>query len=163
MPSIHPFQTSLHAQSLWDFALAFYAQPQIAEACLQLQDQYRANVCLLLGLRWLDMREQSLSSAQLADLHLHTEGWAQQVIEPLRHLRRQLKHAVTPYAQDTAQEQLRTAIKHAELLAEQKLLIEIEAWVAHISTSQNPAATSNVARYLASLGAEQVLIELIQQ
>jgi len=161
MPPIQPLSSSLHAQSLWDFALAFYAQPQRANACLQLQDQYRANVCLLLGLRWLDMRNQSLSNAQLADLHLHIEGWTQQVIEPLRHLRRQLKQAFVPYMPDAAQEQLRSTIKHAELLAEKKLLIEIEAWAARISTQ--PTTASNVARYLTSLGAEHALIELIQQ
>lgn len=157
MPPNHP------SQSLWDFALAFYAQPQVTETCLRLQDQYHVNVCVLIGLRWLDEREQLLSAAQLDDLYMHVDAWTQQVVKPLRQLRRQLKQPVAHWVHDATQEQLRALIKQAELLAEKKLLTEIDAWVAQIPNMQNASTGANVAIYLSSLNVDKASIELMQK
>ena len=83
---------------------------------MHLQDSYKVNVCLLIGLRWLDETGKYLSDAHLADLHAHIQAWTQQVVEPLRSLRRLLKEPVAGYPQDEIQEQIRAAIKQAELL-----------------------------------------------
>lgn len=144
------------AQSLWDFALAFYAQPQVAEICLQLQDEYQANVCLLIGLRWMDAREDYLDETDFTHLKNHIEMWTREVVEPLRSLRRKLKSPIEHIAQDEVQEQLRTVIKNAELLAEKKLLNEIERWaIAQKKMTQINSAqdTTNLERYLAQLNA----------
>jgi len=155
-----PFSSPLSpSQPLWGFALAFYAQPQVADACLQLQDEYQANVCLLIGLRWLDVREQRLDDGQLAALNEHIKTWTDTVILPLRSLRRALKLPVENFPQDEAQEQLRNAIKHAELLAEKKLLQEIEGWVnQHI---KNIRGDDNLKRYLLQLESPDYLRNLL--
>lgn len=149
------------SQSLWDFALAFYAQPLMADACLQLQDEYQANVCLLIGLRWLDMRGQHLDDAEFAAVKNHIQGWSKNVIEPLRSLRRELKLPFENWVQDETQMQLRAAIKQAELLAEKKLLIEFERWVVARPT-QHVRAANNLERYLMQLAAPKNLIELMR-
>jgi uncharacterized protein (TIGR02444 family) len=150
-------------QPLWDFALAFYAQPKIAETCVHLQDKDMVNVCLLIGLRWLDESEKHLSGDKLAALQAHIHTWTQQVVEPLRSLRRLLKEPVVAYAQDELQEQIRTAIKQAELLAEKKLLLEIEAWSQQLTQAQDSPIKSNLEVYLSALGVNHATIELLQR
>lgn len=150
------------SQSLWDFALAFYAQPHIAETCVHLQDSFKVNVCLLIGLRWLDESGKHLSDGELADLQAHIQIWTEQVVEPLRSLRRLLKQPVANCSQDETQEQIRTAIKQAELLAEKKLLLAIEAWSQPIMPVQNSDAKSNLEVYLSGLGVSHNVIELLQ-
>lgn len=150
------------SQPLWDFALALYAQQQVAEACLQLQDEYQANVCLMIGLHWLDARGQDLDDVQLTALKEHIQGWTQTIVEPLRSLRRALKSPFENLAQDETQTLLRTAVKQAELLAEKKLLIEIERWVVSLPHKNNVQANHNLERYLGQLGAPQNLIEIVR-
>lgn len=150
-------------QLLWDFALAFYAQEKIAETCVHLQDNYKVNVCLLIGLRWLDESEKHLSEGELADLRAHIQSWTEQVVEPLRSLRHLLKQSVVNCPQDELQAQIRTAIKQAELLAEKKLLLEIEAWSQQIRSVQNEVVKSNLETYLSALGVSQKIIESLQR
>ncbi len=155
--------TSTSFQPLWDFALAFYAQPQIAETCVHLQDSYKVNVCLLIGLRWLDESGKHLSDAQFADLQTYIQVWTQQVVEPLRSLRRLLKQPVAAYPQDETQAQIRISIKQAELLAEKKLLLEIEAWSQQLSQTQDSLIKSNLDVYLSALAVSQDVIKLLQR
>ena len=155
--------TSTSFQPLWDFALAFYAQPQIAETCVHLQDSYKVNVCLLIGLRWLDESGKHLSDAQFADLQTYIQVWTQQVVEPLRSLRRLLKQPVAAYPQDETQAQIRISIKQAELLAEKKLLLEIEAWSQQLSQTQDSLIKSNLDVYLSALDVNHDTVELLQR
>jgi uncharacterized protein (TIGR02444 family) len=155
--------TSTSFQPLWDFALAFYAQPNIAETCVHLQDGYKVNVCLLIGLRWMDDCGKYLSDGELAALQAHIHVWTQQIVEPLRSLRRLLKEPVAGYPQDETQAQIRTAIKQAELLAEKKLLLEIETWSMQIKAAQDSGINSNLEVYLSALGVSHNALELLQQ
>ena len=155
--------TTTSPQRLWDFALAFYAQPKIAEACVHLQDNYKANVCLLMGLRWLDEAGKYLSDAQLADLQVHIQTWTQQVVEPLRSLRRLLKQPVAAYPHDEIQAQIRASIKQAELLAEKKLLLDIEVWSQLLTQTQYSPIKSTLDVYLSALDVNRDTIELLQR
>lgn len=121
------------------------------------------NVCLMIGLRWLDEAGKHLSDDELADLRIHIQAWTEQVVEPLRSLRRLLKRPVANCPQDELQAQIRTAIKQAELLAEKKLLLEIEAWSQQIQFAQNEILESNLETYLSALGVSQKIIELLQR
>ncbi len=150
-------------ESLWSFALAFYARPAVAETCLLLQDQHSANVCMLIGLHWLDARGCILSAEDLKDLSAHTFKWNSEIIEPLRSLRRALKQPFEKYAVDELQEQLRNSIKQAELLAEKKLLMEIESWSIKIAASGNSPQHPNLTRYLKNLGLDKNFIDSITQ
>lgn len=130
---------------------------------MYLQDSYKVNVCLLIGLRWMDETVKYLSDAQFADLQSHIQAWTQQVVEPLRSLRRLLKQPVAAYPQDEAQTQMRTAIKQAELLAEKKLLLEIEAWSQQLTQTHNSPIKSNLEVYLSALDVNYDTIELLQR
>jgi uncharacterized protein (TIGR02444 family) len=158
--------TTTSPQPLWEFALAFYAQPMMAETCVYLQDNFKVNVCLLIGLRWLDESGKFLSAAELANLQAHIHVWTQEVVAPLRGLRRLLKQPVAGYPQDEIQLQIRTAIKQAELLAEKKLLAAIAAWLQPISVTpalkhQTNRRQTNLDSYLSALGVSQAQAELL--
>lgn len=121
------------------------------------------NVCLLIGLRWMDELGKHLNEYELAALQAHIQRWTQEVVEPLRALRRVLKQPVASYPQDETQAQLRAAIKQAELLAEKKLLLEIEAWVKQKIQPQDSLLNTNLEVYLSALGVSQGEIELLQR
>lgn len=130
---------------------------------MYLQDSYKVNVCLMIGLRWMDESGKHLSDAQFADLQMYIQAWTQQVVEPLRSLRRLLKQPVAAYPQDDTQAQIRTMIKQAELLAEKKLLLEIEAWSQRLAQAQDPDGKSNLELYLPALAVSKDVIELLQR
>lgn len=150
------------SQALGDFALAFYAQPQVAETCLRLQDEHQANVCLLIAMCWLDARQYHLADEELLALQNHIRGWTQDVVEPLRYLRRRLKLSFETLPQDETQMELRNTLKQAELLAEKKLLMEIERWIGKNSqASVTGAQGKNLERYTRELKAPKGLVALI--
>ena len=51
--------------SFWDFSLAFYAMPGVADACLQLQDGCGADVNVLLFLLYRARDGYMLSAAEV--------------------------------------------------------------------------------------------------
>jgi uncharacterized protein (TIGR02444 family) len=156
-------KTSGSHQSLWSFALAFYARPGVAETCLFLQDRHKANVCLLIGLRWLDTQRLNLTSEDWQDLLDYTQRWTREIVAPLRKLRRSLKQPFNSFVVDDLHNQIRETIKQAELLAEKKLLEEIERWSKEKLTGHRTCHGTNLEKYLADLGAEGNIIDSLQQ
>ena len=108
--------------SLWDWALAAYARPGAADACLALQDAHGQNVCLLLWAVWAETQDPALL-ARGADL---ARRWEATAVSPLRAVRRALQADVALVAED-AREALRREVKATELRAERVLLESLEA------------------------------------
>ena len=141
---------------LWDFALTYYAKPQVAETCVQVQDEQGVNVCLLIALRWLDARGELLSTVQFAQLIEQVQPWMRDIVEPLRQMRRQLKLPIAAFAQDDLQAQIRTSIKQAELLAEKKLLLALQDWLLAMALPSANAGVQNAEAYLSGLGVDDI-------
>jgi uncharacterized protein (TIGR02444 family) len=133
--------------SLWDFALDFYSEDQVADVCVRLQDEHGVNVCVLIAQAWLDRKGVALGQPRLAALLQVVEGWTAQVVEPMRLLRRALKTPISGFTQDDLQEDIRRLIKQAELLAERKLLLEMEQWLQG-DLSPSSVKTNNLRTYL---------------
>jgi len=140
----------------WQFSLAFYGRPGVAEACLTLQDQCGVDVNLLLFLIWLGLARRQLSSEELRAIETQSRGWAQSVVAPLRAARRALKGGWS-FADGVGAESLRAEIKAIELEAER---LEQEALY---RLAQNPslgvaarsadaAACANIKSYETLLG-----------
>lgn len=110
--------------SLWDFSLALYAQPKVAETCLRLQDEQGINVNLLLWCVWLECKGLALEDTHLHEAQRRIRGWDHDYVVPLRHLRKQMKAEFG--IQNEAIEALRKHIKHAELAAEQQLQMQLQ-------------------------------------
>lgn len=111
-------------QSLWDFAVALYAQPGAAEACLRRQDEENADVCLLLVALWLERRGVAATAKRVAQLERLAAPWQTSVSGALRQLRRAWKAAA---AEDAELAELRRQLASLELRAERILLERLEA------------------------------------
>lgn len=143
--------------SLWDFSWRVYHEPGVAEACLELQDRRGLDVNLLLACCWAGSRGHALSAAEMDRLTAAVAPWQEQVVRPLRGVRRWLKDqdAASP---DSA-ESLRQAIKGHELDAER-----LEQDILHAALAApgggaadpgepDPrAAVHNLLRYLHAVG-----------
>lgn len=102
---------------LWRWAVAAYAKPAVAQACLTLQDDEGQNTCLLLWAAWARTAEQTQVDAA-ADL---ARSWDAAAIVPLRLARRGIKIPVAAI-DEGARVALRERIKADELEAERMLL-----------------------------------------
>ena len=77
--------------ALWDFSQDLYGRPGVAEACLSLQDRRGLDVNILLFCCWAGMRGQALTVEALAACLDTVRPWQDQVVKPLRAVRRWLK------------------------------------------------------------------------
>lgn len=111
----------------WDWAVAIYARPGVAEACLDLQDRYGQNVPLLL---WAIWRGGDVAAAVAL-----AREWEDEVVAPLRGVRRRLKGR-------GGAEGLREKVKAVELEAERALMAALEGVAA-------PAPDENVVSVVA--------------
>jgi uncharacterized protein (TIGR02444 family) len=105
---------------LWDWTLAAYDRPGVAQACLALQDDHGLNTSLLLWAAWADPDDAALAAAVQAG-----KAWDETVLWPLRRVRRDLKAAMAGIA-DAPRLDLREDVKAAELRAERVLMESFE-------------------------------------
>ena len=105
------------ASPFWQFSLAFYRQSGVADACIRLQEEAGVDVNLLLFLLWQATLKRAVSTGEVQALERRVAPWREEIVIPLRTVRRALKSppALVPAA--TA-ELFRTRIKAVELEAE---------------------------------------------
>ena len=103
---------------LWDFSLAVYRRPGVADACLRLQDRHGVDVNVLFCFCWLTIAEGiDLEKGDVRDLVQDTEAWRDGVVRPLREVRRRMKPGFDGMP-DAAVEALRSEVKRLELESE---------------------------------------------
>jgi uncharacterized protein (TIGR02444 family) len=136
-------------EAFWRFSLTFYALPRVAPALLALQDLEGLDVNLMLFALWLGISgRHPLDSGALAAAERAIGTIRAEVVEPLRSLRRNLKH----HADEDIQH-LREGIKALELEGE-KLVQSRLAHLAGPAFSGIPAedrlavAVANLTLYL---------------
>jgi uncharacterized protein (TIGR02444 family) len=101
----------------WDFVVEFYAKPGISQACLQLQDRLGVDVSFLLTLLFYAKHHNlDLSVEEIASLDRRISAWRDEVVIPLRRLRR---HVKASNLLNSSTEAFYRRIKADELLAEQ--------------------------------------------
>ncbi|CAN5344069.1 hypothetical protein BH10PSE9_BH10PSE9_00440 [soil metagenome] len=120
------------SDELWDFSVRLYARPGVAEACLDLQDVSRVNVPVLLLGAWLGRRSIALDPGAIARIGAEAAPWHDQVVFPLRRLRRLLKDAPPPGRSPSA-DALRQRIKASELEAERIEITHLETLAGKLS------------------------------
>ncbi|MDB5655798.1 MAG: hypothetical protein JWQ94_3411 [Tardiphaga sp.] len=124
----------------WAFALRIYAEPDVAAACLRLQDDAGVDVLLLLGVAFASGRGIPLSPSDIAAMDEACRPWREQVVQPLRALRIALK-AGPPPAPDAATEILRNQIKASELHAERLANDLLASWLKQHARSPRAITT----------------------
>ena len=111
--------------SFWDWAVAAYAAPGVAEACLDLQDAHDQNVPLLLWAAWCARTGRRPDEDDLDAACDTARVWTDAAILPLRDLRRRLKSTI-PDMDNADRLAVREQIKAVELDAERRLMSALE-------------------------------------
>jgi uncharacterized protein (TIGR02444 family) len=124
----------------WDWALAAYDRPGVAEACLALQDEHDQQTAYLLWAAFADPSPKVLADG--AELARH---WELEVLGPIRQARRALKPALPP-VEDGARLGLREEVKVVELGAERLLMETLEG------LAGGPGATADPMPALSAAG-----------
>ncbi len=140
----------------WSFSLRIYARPDVPPACLALQDEGGADVNLVLFLLYLADCGRMLDDESVAALDLATRDWREQVVKPLRGVRRTLKDDVGAFAADQTAG-LRSDVKRLELAAEKLQQFTLESiappdTAGTAATSRRLAAATHLASYASRCG-----------
>ncbi|TVP91428.1 MAG: TIGR02444 family protein [Pseudomonadaceae bacterium] len=143
------------AGSLSAFAATFYAEKQVQQALLQLQDEHALDVLLLLTACWLGRRGVTVEAIDWADLLQRHQPWQQQVISPLRAVRRAMR--AWPEASE-----LREHIKASELAAEWMQLSRLEQWLTADAGDEPPTTLAQLQACCQAQGATPPASLLIQ-
>jgi uncharacterized protein (TIGR02444 family) len=147
---VNPDASTQQESPFWRFSVSFYSVPQVADACLDLQDEAGADVNLVMFLLWNATHNRKFSAADIAALDRRFGEWRDIAVIPLRTLRRALKSP--PDAIEPAKaEKFRTRIKGVELEAErlqQEALYEM-APLLKLEQASSPAeaAGASIAAY----------------
>lgn len=110
---------SLNIESpFWTFSLRVYASDGVAAECLALQDRLGLDVNVLLFAAWLGIvRGVTLDEAEMERINKVAAGWSNDVVLPLRAVRRRLKRM--PEIAHADVQALRKRVAETELFAEQ--------------------------------------------
>lgn len=147
--------------NLWDWAVAAYDAPGVAEACLALQDHHEQNAPLLLWSAWVAETGRRPDEETIEAACDTARAWDGVVTAPLRAVRRTLK-APVPDIDDGPREAVRERIKAIELEAEKHLLDALEALTPEAGGPKRPALDGLVAtaRIWSSITPRPALIRL---
>jgi uncharacterized protein (TIGR02444 family) len=109
---------SAPGEQFWTFSLTVYGQPEVERACLRLQFDHYLDVNVVLFCAWAGVLGISLDKATFAE-HIAAAGkWQELAVQPIRGIRRRLKDLTVAGLSTEGRDELREAIKSAELQAE---------------------------------------------
>ncbi|MEM6544628.1 MAG: TIGR02444 family protein [Pseudomonadota bacterium] len=91
MQGLVSHDTDASGLSLWQFCLQVYSDKAVAQACLNAQDDYNLDVCLLLFAAWLASRERKISNGEVEQVVDACQYWRQSTVLPLRSQRQRCK------------------------------------------------------------------------
>ena len=146
----HPF---------WDFSLAAYGREGVADACIALQEAHGADVNILLFCAWAGCKGVRLDRPQIEAACEAVREWHEEIVRPLRSVRRRLKTAVDGAPPGELQPVLRARIQKIEIDAEHieqlrlaALADALEAGEPGAAAPDGSAARANMENYLSVLG-----------
>ena len=136
----------------WSFSLQFYQRPEVAKACLELQDRDGADVNLILFALWAASRGHRLDASAIAGAEHTVRQWRETVTQQLRAARRAMKarhDAFDVAAVEALRQQVLAAELEAERLQQNAMAIRLNDDAGHASQS---AARQNLSEYEVVLG-----------
>lgn len=167
-----------HDNEFWRYSLRVYAQPGVAELALKWQNQYGANVNILLWCSWLEAQDIALTESLLSSALAGIKDWDEGLVKALRSIRHSLgSHSFNlgslsgagssaAVVNEAAEESLKRLLLAAELDAEQSL----QAWlyehlVAYLAKPESlsrhaDADSNNVAVYLRRVLRVDAIVEI---
>lgn len=142
-------------RGLWDFAVWLYSEPGVSDACLDLQDRLGLDVDLLLFAVWSAAEGPGrFDASAFEDCIALTAEWREQILKPLRALRRAANDAFESVPSESSRS-ISVRLRAVELEAERVELTMLERWAGHhagraADTEPAAAAASNLVAYLAA-------------
>lgn len=135
----------------WRFSLSFYRLPDVADACIALQEEAGVDVNLLLFLLWQATLRRKLTAADVASLDARIAGWRDATVIPLRAVRRILKSPpglVAPPAAEAFRNRIKAVELEAERLQQEAMYALAQAEVLGLEApSTEQAARANIRAY----------------
>jgi uncharacterized protein (TIGR02444 family) len=167
-PPFHPAMSSVatnaSGQPFWTFSLSFYRQSGVSEACLDLQDRCGVDVNIVLFLLWTATLRRRLQASETRALADKVRAWQNDVVVPIRNLRRFLK-TPPPLLDEGTTELFRTKIKAVELESErlqQEAMFSLAPSLHYeLADTVEEAARTNLANYQSVMG-QQFAIAAIE-
>jgi len=107
-------------EGFWDFSVRTYRTPGVPEACLSLQNDYGADVNMVLYCCWIGAHVGEFGRELFTEACDFSAQWADQVVVPLRSARTWMKHSgceLETVPTDACME-LRETIKSVEFASE---------------------------------------------
>jgi uncharacterized protein (TIGR02444 family) len=151
-------------EAFWRFSLALYERPGVADALIALQDRGGCDVNLVLFVLWLGISGRGpLGGDTLATAERVAGTLRSEIVEPLRRLRRNLRHHP-----DRDVQRLREGVKALELAGEkliQARLVRLagNACAQTDAADRRAAAHSNLALYLGREGVRSKEAAIIEE
>jgi len=116
----------------WQYSLALYGRPKVAERCLSYQDSDGANVNLLLFCCWLGFSGQRLEPAAMEKARSLIEEWDLHAVQKLRSVRRFLVSSQSApgvmVKSDVVKGEMIQSLQQVELMAEQVVQNTLYDW-----------------------------------
>ena len=134
----------------WQFSLRLYGEPGVPEATMALQDGAGADADIVLYILWRASQGDCLDSPALEVALAAVAPWREQVVQPLRAVRRALKTKLANVSEPEA-EALRSRVKAEELEAE-RLQHQALARLARAGGGRPADPTPALASYAGCLG-----------
>jgi len=139
-------------ESFWDFSVRTYRTHGVADACLSLQNDYGADVNMLLYCCWIGAVAGRFDDELFARASDFATQWAEHVVIPLRSARTWMKHTgchTEPLPTAVCME-LRENVKSVEFAAE-KLQQEALASFVPTARARNESAQQSLEEVAANL------------
>jgi len=105
----------------WDYSLVHYGRSEVARACLELQEGVGANVNLVLFCCWLGSFGQVLTVQDLDEAEEVIRDWNEQVVEPLRGVRRFVRSEFAGFADQKWPQEVKQLELKAERVVQNRL------------------------------------------
>jgi uncharacterized protein (TIGR02444 family) len=157
--------------TFWDFSLKVYRKPGIANVCLALQEDYGADVNMLLFCGWYGATRGRFNDNVYENACVFSRGWGEHTVKPLRGVRNRLKQdgCHGQFINIEACMQFREKVKAIELQAEKLQQLTLENLCRKIPAFESSGAgrleavVKNLGRYLqsAGIGVSKVDTELL--
>ena len=146
----------------WDFSVSLWQDPQVSRACVAIQDRYHpradVDVNILLFCAWAAAAGHGeLGDAEVRAAIATSAAWRQEVLLPLRTVRRRLRREVEPVPvaiSAAVREQAGAAELEAEQIQQLMLvqLIPVPKPRPVDATDAVQSAATSIARYFARIG-----------
>jgi uncharacterized protein (TIGR02444 family) len=129
------------SEGFWDFSVRTYRTEGVPDACLSLQNDYGADVNMLLYCCWIGACVGKFEEGLFDDASAFSTHWADNVVRPLRSARTWMKHSgcsAEPIPTESCME-LREEIKSAEFASEKLQQQVLESLVSDEKRSSDVA------------------------